>query len=127
MATYSISEAAAFFDLPESTLRYYDKRGLLTFLERDDFGNRVFTETQMALLATITHLKNSDMSIQQIKQYVDWIMEGDVTIPKRLEMMKAHRKAIEQQIAAREASLDQVDYKIARYQKYVDEQEQVKS
>lgn len=33
MKYWSISEAAAKFNLPESTLRYYDKQGLLPRVE----------------------------------------------------------------------------------------------
>ena len=106
--TYTIGETAEMFGVPESTLRFYDKRGLLPFIERDEADRRVFTEMQISLLKTIQHLKNTDMTIGQIKQYVDWIVEGDATIPKRLAM--------------REASLDGVNFKIARYEKYVNEQ-----
>ncbi|WP_245624999.1 MerR family DNA-binding transcriptional regulator [Paenibacillus stellifer] len=45
----SISEASAKFSIPESTLRYYEKKGLLPLIERDEAGRRLFSEHQMAL------------------------------------------------------------------------------
>lgn len=96
----------------------------MPFIERDEADRRVFTEMQISLLKTIQHLKNTDMIIGQIKQYVDWIVEGDATIPKRLEMLVAHRQDIYDQIAMREASLDGVNFKISRYEKYVNEQQE---
>lgn len=68
----SISEASAKFNIPESTLRYYEKKGLLPLIERDEAGRRLFSEDQMALLETVICLKNTHMPISSIKQYMDW-------------------------------------------------------
>jgi hypothetical protein len=40
MKYYSISEAAALCNIPKTTLRYYDKKGLLPLIERDEAGRR---------------------------------------------------------------------------------------
>ena len=42
MKTYSISEVANKLNLTVYTLRYYDKEGLLPFVERKDNGTRLF-------------------------------------------------------------------------------------
>ncbi len=65
--------------------------------------------------APIQHLKHTDMSISQIKQYVDWIMQGDETVPKRLAMLTTHRQEILEELAMRKESLRGVELKIARY------------
>ncbi|MFF2909203.1 MerR family DNA-binding transcriptional regulator [Paenibacillus sp. NPDC057934] len=44
MKYYSIGEVAAKFNIPESTLRYYEKKGLLPQIGRDDAGRRLFSE-----------------------------------------------------------------------------------
>ncbi|MGO4543158.1 MerR family transcriptional regulator, partial [Paenibacillus sp. 2TAB19] len=90
----SISEAAAKFDIPESTLRYYEKKGLLPLIERDEAGRRLFSEDQITLLEIVIYLKNTHMPISGIKQYVDWVVEGDNTIELRLGMMKNHKQAV---------------------------------
>ena len=43
---YSIGEVSRMFGLPQSTLRYYDKEGLLPFVERPSGGIRLFKETK---------------------------------------------------------------------------------
>lgn len=70
--------------------------------------------------APIQHLKHTDMSISPIKQYVDWILQGDETIPKRLVTMTAHRQEILEELAMRKESLRGVELKIARYQQYLE-------
>ncbi|TVY10732.1 MerR family transcriptional regulator [Paenibacillus cremeus] len=112
----SISEASAKFNIPESTIRYYEKKGLLPLIERDENGRRLFSENQMALLETVICLKNTHMPISGIKQYMDWIIEGDQTIELRLEMMNNHKQAVLAEIALMTESLKRIDFKITRYQ-----------
>ncbi len=40
--TYTIGEMAKLLDVPASTLRYYDKEGLLPFVARSSGGVRIF-------------------------------------------------------------------------------------
>lgn len=111
----SIGEAAAALDIPDSTIRYYEKMGLLPLIERDKAGRRIFSEDQMALLGTVMCLKNTHMPISDIKQYVDWIVEGESTLERRLEMMNRHKQAVLDEIALMTESLKGIDYKIDRY------------
>lgn len=113
----SIGEAAAKLNIPESTIRYYEKKGLLPLIERDEAGRRLFSEDQMTLLETVMRLKNTQMPISQIKQYVDWVIEGNSTNDQRLEMMTKHKQAVLAQIALMTESLAGIDFKIARYTK----------
>jgi len=111
----SISEVSAKFNIPESTLRYYEKKGLLPRIERDEAGRRLFSEVQMALLQTVICLKNTRMPIREIKQYMDWIQEGDTTIERRLEMMTKHKQNVLDEISLMTDSLQGIDEKIKRY------------
>ncbi|KIL38424.1 MerR family transcriptional regulator [Gordoniibacillus kamchatkensis] len=120
----SISEASAKFNIPESTLRYYEKKGLLPLIERDEAGRRLFSEDQIALLQTVLYLKNTHMPISHIKQYIEWVVEGDDTIELRLEMLKKHKQAVLAEIALMSGSLKGIDEKIARYIKRTQERKE---
>ncbi|WP_046226937.1 MerR family transcriptional regulator [Paenibacillus dauci] len=111
----SIGEAAAYFDIPESTLRYYEKKGLLPLIERDAAGRRLFSEEQMTLLKIVLHLKHTHMPIRTIRQYVDWVIEGDHTTGLRLEMMQKHKQAVLSEISVMNDALTGIDSKISRY------------
>ncbi|MDI4649760.1 MerR family transcriptional regulator [Cohnella hashimotonis] len=117
----SISEVSAELDIPDSTIRYYEKKGLLPLVERDPAGRRMFSEDQMTLLGTVMCLKNTHMPISSIKQYVDWIVEGERTLERRLEMMNLHKQAVLEEIALMTESLKGIDYKIERYTKQLQE------
>lgn len=121
MKYYSISKAAAKFNIPESTLRYYEKKGLLPLIERDEAGRRLFSEDQIALLETVICLKSTHMPINGIKQYIDWVVEGDITIELRLDMMKNHKQAVLAEISLMTESLKGIDVKIKRYTKRTQE------
>nr|WP_258394492.1 hypothetical protein [Paenibacillus sp. MDMC362] len=69
----------------------------------------------MALLQTVICLKNTRMPIREIKQYMDWIQEGDTTIERRLEMMTKHKQNVLDEISLMTDSLQGIDEKIKRY------------
>ncbi|MEF2968591.1 MerR family transcriptional regulator [Paenibacillus sp. M1] len=120
----SIGEVSAKFNIPESTLRYYEKKGLLPLVERDEAGRRLFSEDQIALLNTVICLKNTQMPIGEIKRYMDWVVEGDNTIGLRLEMMKKHKQAVLAEISLMMESLEGIDFKIDRYIRRLQEKEE---
>ncbi|MFD0681196.1 MULTISPECIES: MerR family transcriptional regulator [unclassified Paenibacillus] len=120
----SISEVSAKFNIPESTLRYYEKKGLLPLIERDETGRRLFSEDQIALLETVICLKNTHIPINGINKYMDWIVEGDNTIELRLELMKKHKQAVQAEISLMTESLKGIDVKITRYTKRTQERKE---
>jgi DNA-binding transcriptional MerR regulator len=120
----SISEVSAKFNIPESTLRYYEKQGLLPLIERDKAGRRLFSENQILLFETVICLKNTRMPISDIKQYIGWVVEGDKTIELRLEMMKNHKQAVLAEISLMTESLKGIDVKITRYSKRTQERKE---
>ncbi|MBQ3091914.1 MAG: MerR family DNA-binding transcriptional regulator, partial [Clostridia bacterium] len=56
---YTIGEMADLLGVAASTLRYYDKEGLLPFVERTSGGIRKFKEADLEWLVTIEHLKKT--------------------------------------------------------------------
>ena len=54
---YTIGQVAAMFQLPISTLRYYDKEGLFPYLKRKA-GIRWFSEQELEALCVIECLKS---------------------------------------------------------------------
>ncbi|MCK9860176.1 MULTISPECIES: MerR family transcriptional regulator [Paenibacillus] len=121
MNYYSIGEAAAKLDIPESTIRYYEKKGLLPLIERDHAGRRLFSEDQMTLLGTVMCLKNTNMPIDEIKQYIDWVIEGASTVTLRLDMLNKHKQTVLAQMALMTESLEGIEVKIQRYIKQTQE------
>ena len=70
MKTYSVGEMARRMGIPTSTLRYYDKEGLLPFVERTPGGIRVFGERDYEYLQLIECLKKNTSKVKNIKKYM---------------------------------------------------------
>ncbi len=113
--TYAIGEIAEKMNLSIHTLRYYDKEGLLLFVQRTENGRRVFSDRDIILLSTIECLKATGMPLKDIRQYVDWCVEGAETIPQRYELVKNQKKVLEDQMAQLQKMLNAINYKCEFY------------
>lgn len=95
---YTIGEVAKKVGLSISTLRYYDKEGLLPFVERTASGQRRYKDSDLEWLSIIECLKTTGMSIKEIKQYIDLYKKGDSTLNLRLSLFKNQLALLEEQI-----------------------------
>ena len=114
--TYTIGEMATMLGVPASTLRYYDKEGLLPFVERSAGGIRQFREHDVEWLRVIGCMKKAGMPLKDIRQYIELAMQGDDTITARLEMFRRQRQSLEEQMAELQHTLSMVDYKCWYYE-----------
>ena len=110
--TYTIKEVAEKFGLTISALRFYDKKGLLPFVAKNDSGYREFTESDLNLIHTVCCLKNTGMPIHEIRQYIDYCMDGSKTIPQRKALLQAHKAEVLRQQAQLTENLKEIDTKI---------------
>ena len=67
MKTYTISKFAQLFGLSRSTLLYYDRIRLLVPSGRTQAGYRVYTEEDMKRLERILNLRQTSLSIEDIR------------------------------------------------------------
>lgn len=115
MKNYSIKEAAKMANISTSTIRYYDKEGLLPFIERSESGYRSFSENDLTMLQIILCLKRTGMPIKEIRQFIEWIQQGDATLKERYDMFLERKHIVEAQIADLQATLDTINYKCQYY------------
>ena len=113
---YTIKQAAALTNLTPVTLRYYDKQGLLPFMERRESGYRMFSDGDIAMLRVIECLKKSGMSIKDIRQFSKWVLMGDDSLQERYEMFLERKKAVEAQMADLQKTLDFINHKCWYYE-----------
>jgi len=113
--TYTIKEVAEKTGLSIYTLRFYDKQGLLPFVSRNSSGYRAFTTGDLQLLKTICCLKNTDMKISDIRQYITYVMQGPSSIPERRTLLQAHQQAILAKQAAIQKNLQEIEFKLNIY------------
>ena len=112
---YTIGQVSEIFDLPISTLRYYDKQGLFPEMERVS-GIRKFSDREMEALRVIECLKKSGLEIKDIKRFMDWCVEGASTYPQRKELFEQQKKTVEAEIAYMNRVLDMLKFKCWYYE-----------
>ncbi|MFC6334227.1 MerR family transcriptional regulator [Paenibacillus septentrionalis] len=112
---YTIKQAAARTNLPPSTLRFYDKEGLMPLLKKTAYGTRKYSETDIHWLELVRCLKDSGMPLEEIKAFMLLCLEGSATSEQRREMLERHRTNIEQQMAVLNRSLGVINYKLDHY------------
>ena len=113
---YTVGEMAKLLGVTASTLRYYDKEGLLPFVERSSGGIRMFQESDIEWLQVIGCMKKAGMSIRDIKQYIEMALQGDETIGLRLDMFRRQREAMKAQMEELRHAMEMVEYKCWYYE-----------
>lgn len=112
---YTIGQVSEMFNIPISTLRYYDKEGLFPHLEHK--GNiRYFGKNELEALRIIECLKNSGLKIKDIKQFFIWVTEGSSSYEKRKELFEARKIAVESEILALQKTLSLLKFKCWYYE-----------
>jgi DNA-binding transcriptional MerR regulator len=124
---FTIKQVSEKTSLPPHVLRYYENEGLLPSVGRSLNGIRRYSENDLEWLGLICCLKNTGMSIKQIKNFVELSMEGDGTLKERCELLREHKKLVEAQILEMQKHLQKVTWKIdhftKEYERYAGENE----
>lgn len=113
--TYTIKTISEKTKLPPHVLRYYEKEGLLPSVKRSQSGIRHYSEDDLEWLGLICCLKNTGMSIKQIRDFVTLSTQGPQTLTQRVELLTEHKHQVKTEIQQMQRYLEQVDRKIAYY------------
>ena len=111
---YTIGQVSEMFNLPISTLRYYDKEGLFPGMERQS-GIRKFSERELEVLRVIECLKKSGLEIKDIKQFMAWCVEGASTYSNRKELFETRKAIVEAEMVKLQKTLDMLNFKCLYY------------
>ncbi|NLL77675.1 MAG: MerR family transcriptional regulator [Clostridiales bacterium] len=119
--SYTIKQVSELTNLTAHVLRFYEKEGLLPHINRSDSGIRKYSEDDLEWLGLICCLKNTGMSLKQIKAFVDLSAEGKGTLKQRCDMLIEHKKNVEAQIQEMYKHLEKVSHKIDHFTKQYEE------
>ena len=112
---YTIGDAAAELGMPASTIRFYEKNGLIPNQQRSSDGRRLFDEDDLEWMRFVERLKVSGMPIKEIREYIELYIAGDSTIEERRRIVYERRAAIDSQIEELMLARDFIDYKCWYY------------
>ena len=113
---YTVKEVAEKTGLTPYTIRYYLKEGLFPSIERDSNGTRLFRDVDIETFYMIECMKKCGMRISEIRQYMDWLAEGDKNIDKCLSMFQEKQRVLSEEMSKLKECIDAVNYKVWYYQ-----------
>lgn len=111
---YSIGEFSNITNISSPTLRYYEKEQLLV-TNRDAIGRRFYTQEDITWILFIKKLKDTGMSIKDIREYAILRYQGDSTMQQRLVILEKHKAFVMEEKAKWERNLQNLDEKIEIY------------
>lgn len=115
MKTYNIREIGQIFDVPSSTLRYYEELGILPEVKRDEHKQRVYTDEHIDRLQAITCFKRTGLPMSKIHDFFEYAENLRDNIDKVVDMMENHEKHIVDQMEKMQQDLDHIRQKVRFY------------
>lgn len=101
------------------TIRYYEKLGLLRYIQRNASGHRDFSNDDLTWVEFIKRLKDTAMPLKDIQVYAKLRHEGETTQQLRMDMLKHHAMQLEEKINSEKDNLQKLKLKIAHYEKLI--------
>ena len=112
---YLIQDASKKLNISIYTLRYYDKEGLTPFVKKDENGVRKYTEEDLEWIRLLMNLRDIDMPISNIKEYIQLYLQGDKTIDERRDLMCRYTEYIKKKIENTINNLEMAIRKLKQY------------
>lgn len=97
------------------TLRYYEDIGLIRNIGRDSQGKRNYTEDNIKWIMFLLSLRNTGMPLNDIIYYAELYYSGDVSIPKRIELLSNYKNRLVKELDRLQDSINFLSNKIDFY------------
>ncbi len=108
---YSMKEACEATGMTYENLKFYCNSGLVPGVKRNRLNRRVFDEKDIAWIKSLVCLKNCDMTLTEMKEYLDLCLQGQPSIPKRKVMLAKKRELLVEKLAKVQEAIDYIDWK----------------
>lgn len=112
----TIKEVGEKYGISLDTLRYYERVGMIPAVTRTPGGIRDYQESDLKWVELAGCMRSAGLPVEAIIEYVKLYQEGDSTIPARLQLLVEQRENLLEQRRRIDATLDRLNYKIARYE-----------
>lgn len=96
--TFTIKEVSERFQLPASTLRYYEDMGILTNIQRTPNHQRIYTQAHINRLSAICCFKRTGMTIHQLQEFFRYEEDESTHIDAMVDLLEQQKQNIENQL-----------------------------
>jgi len=119
----TIREASARTNLPSSTLRYYERIGLIKEIRRDENGYRQFSERDIDWIEFVKCMQKTGMPLDDLRQFAD-LHRQRTDLQGRLDIIRAHLTRVETQQAELADTHKFLLSKIGRFEEAINRQKE---
>lgn len=112
---YTMKETCTQVEMNYEALKFYCREGLVPNVKRDQNNFRLFDERDIAWIRGVQCLRRCGMSIREIKQYMEYCLQGQDTIPERKEMLEQTRQQLTEKIKVLQDNLKYIESKQQYY------------
>lgn len=111
----TIGEVASMFSLSQDTLRFYEKKGLIGPIKKTSGGIRCYEEEDIRRIEFIKCMRNAEIPIDILKQYLDLFDQGSDTEADRKRLLEEQRDILKSKIVTMQEAYQRLNYKIELY------------
>ena len=95
---YTVKDVAKIMNVSVHTIRYYDNEGLIPFVSRTQSNIRLFSDYNLSWFKMVHCLRATDLSINDIKTYINLCLKGNKTIPQRAKIIFNQEKVLNEHL-----------------------------
>jgi len=112
--TITIREAAAATGVPAHTLRYYERVGLISGVERGPGGERRYAAADLEWIAFVKRLRATGMPVRMMVRFAQLRRSGRDTLPDRAQMLDDHADSVRHRMRELQEHVRAIDAKRER-------------
>ena len=111
----NITKVAKQFGLTASTLRYYERVGLIPQVDRKESGIRNYDEEDIKWIDFIKCMRNAGLTIESLIEYTTLFIEGDNSLQARKNILTEQRDRLLEKRIEIDETIKRLDGKIKDY------------
>ena len=108
---HTMKEMCELTGMAYENLKYYCNTGLVPNVKRSANNRRVFDDHDVAWIKSLTCLKKCGMTIEEMKQYLAYCLQGPASIPVRKVMLEKKLAILEEKKKDIQESIDYIGWK----------------
>lgn len=108
---YTMKQTCEKVCMTYEALKFYCNEGLVPNVKRDLNNRRVFDDSDVLWITSLTCLKNCGMGIKDMKLYIELCMQGQSSIPERKIILDELKESLKKKMDDLEESIDYITQK----------------
>lgn len=112
---YTMKQACEQTNMHYETLKFYCNQGLVPNVKRNAQNHRVFDQRDIDWINSLNCLKNCNLGMEEMREYIALCLQGQKTIPQRKQMLAEKRRLLEEERRRIDEAIAYIDWKQGHY------------